>query len=85
MKGLLWKIERSRDSSQERLKSTVLKGFESMSKRAMKNIGVRMVEERRRQDRGEREIEERLCSLEERIADKGRETGGEERRREERI
>jgi hypothetical protein len=32
MKGLLWKIERSRDNSQEGLKSTVPKGFESMSK-----------------------------------------------------
>jgi hypothetical protein len=74
----LWKIERSRDSSHEGLKSTVLKGFESMSRvmeRAMKNIGERMVEERRRRDRGDREIEERLCRLEERIADKGRETG----------
>jgi hypothetical protein len=84
----LWKIERSRDISQEGLKSTVLKGFESMSKvmeRAIKNIGERMVEERRRRDSGDREIEERLCRLEERIADKGIERRGEERRREERI
>jgi predicted metal-dependent phosphoesterase TrpH len=88
MKGLLWKIERSRDISQEGLKSTVLKGFESMSKvmeRAIKNIGERMVEERRRRDSGDREIEERLCRLEERIADKGIERRGEERRRDERI
>jgi hypothetical protein len=88
MKGLLWKIERSRDISQEGLKSTVLKGFESMSKvmeRAIKNIGERMVEERRRRDSGDREIEERLCRLEERMADKGIERRGEERRREERI
>jgi hypothetical protein len=84
----LWKIERSRDISQEGLKSTVLKGFESMSRvmeKAMKNIGERMVEEGRRRDRGDREIEERLCRLEERMADKGRERGSEERRREERI
>ena len=88
MKGLLWKIERSRDISQEGLKSTVLKGFESMSRvmeKAMKNIGERMIEEGRRRDRGNREIEERLCRLEERMADKGRERGSEERRREERI
>ncbi len=46
MKGLLWKIERRRDISQEGLKSTVLKGYESISKvmeRAIKNIGERMV------------------------------------------
>jgi len=88
MKGLLWKIERSRDNSQEGLKTTVLKGFESMSRvmeKAMKNIGERMIEEGRRRDRGNREIEERLCRLEERMADKGRERGGEERRREGRI
>jgi hypothetical protein len=88
MKGLLWKIERSRDNSQEGLKSTVLKGFESMSRvmeKAMKNIGERLIEEGRRRDRGDREVEERLCRLEERMADKGRERGCEERRREERI
>jgi hypothetical protein len=88
MKGLLWKIERSRDNSQEGLKSTVLKGFESMSRvmeKAMKNIGVKMIEEGRRRDRGDSEIEERLCRLEERMADKGIYRGGEERRREERI
>jgi len=88
MKGLLWKIERSRDISQEGLKSTVLKGFESMSKvmeKAIINIGERMVEEKRRRDIGDREIEERLCRLEERMADKGIERRGEERRREERI
>jgi len=87
MKGLLWKIERSRDNSQEGLKSTVLKGFESMSRvmeKAMKNIGERLIEEGRRRDRGDREVEERLCRLEERMADKGRERGCEERR-EERI
>jgi hypothetical protein len=70
------------------LKSTVLKGFEAMSKvmeRAIKNIGERMVEERRRRDSGDREIEERLSRLEERIADMGIERKGEERRREERI
>jgi hypothetical protein len=84
----LWKIERSRDNSQEGLKSTLLKGFESMSRvmeKAVKNIGERMIEEGRRRDRGDREVEERLCRLEERMADKGRKRGGEERRREERI
>ncbi len=73
MKGLLWKIERCRDSSQEGLKGTVLRGFESMSKvmeRAIINIGERMVEEKRRRDIGDREIEERLCRLEERMANK---------------
>jgi hypothetical protein len=88
VKELLWKIERSRDNSLEGLKSTVLKGFESMSRvmeKAMKNIGERIIEEGRRRDRGDIEIEERLCRLEERMADKGRERGGEERRRDERI
>jgi hypothetical protein len=88
MRGLLWKIERSRDNSQEGLKSTVLKGFESMSRvmeKAMKNIGDKVIEEGRRRDRGDRETEERLCRLEERMRDKGRERGGEERRWEERI
>jgi len=88
MKGLLWKIERSRDISQEGLKSTVLKGFESMSKvmeKAIINIGERMVEEKRRRDIGDREIEERLCRLEERMANKVIERRGEERRIEERI
>jgi predicted metal-dependent phosphoesterase TrpH len=88
MKGLVWKIERSRDISQEGLKSIVLKGFESMTKvmeRVIKNIGERMAEERRRRDSVDREIEERLCRMEERIADKGVERGSDERRREERI
>ena len=88
VKGMLWKIERSRDNSQEGLKSTVLKGFESMSRvmeKAMKNIGEKVIEEGRRRDRGDRETEERLCRLEERMRDKGRERGGEERRWEERI
>jgi hypothetical protein len=74
-------FQRSRDISQEGLKSTVLKGFESMSKgmeRAIKNIGERMVEERRRRDSGDREIKERLCRLEERMADKGIERKGED-------
>ena len=53
--------------------------------KAMKNIGVKMIEEGRRRDRGDSEIEERLCRLEERMADKGRDRGGEEKRREERI
>jgi hypothetical protein len=53
--------------------------------KAMKNIGEKVIEEGRRRDRGDKEIEERLCRLEERMADKERERGGEERRREERI
>ncbi len=42
MKGILWIIERSRDTSQEGLKSTVLKGFEAMLRvveNAVKKIG----------------------------------------------
>jgi hypothetical protein len=88
MKDMLWKIERSRDISQEGLKSTVLKGFESMSRvmeNAMKGVGERLLEEGRRRDRGDREIEERVCRLEERMADKDRVQKTEERRREERI
>jgi hypothetical protein len=56
-----------------------LKGFESVSKgldRAIINIGERMVEEKRRRDIGDREIEERLCRLEERMANKGIERRG---------
>ena len=52
--------------------STVLKGFESMSRvmeSAMKRVGERLVEEGRRRDRVDREIEERVCRLEERLAD----------------
>jgi hypothetical protein len=88
MKGVLWKIERSRDISQEGLKSTVLKGFESMSRvmeNAMKRVGERLVEEGRRRDRVDREIEERVCRLEERLTDKEREQESEERKREERL
>ena len=48
--------------------------------KAVKNIGERMIKEGRRRDRGDREVEERLCRLEERMADKGRERGCEERR-----
>ena len=84
MKGVLWKIERSRDISQEGLKSTVLKGFESMSRvmeNAMKRVGERLVEEGRRRDRVDREIEERVCRLEERLTDKEREQESEERKR----
>jgi hypothetical protein len=53
--------------------------------RVIKNIGERMAEERRRRHSVDREIEERLCRMEERIADKGVERRGDERRREERI
>jgi hypothetical protein len=88
MRGVLWKIERSRDLSQEGLKSTVLKGFESMSRvmeSAMKRIGERLVEEGRRRDRVDKEIEERVCRLEERLTDNERGRKSEERRREERL
>ncbi len=51
----------------------------------MKRVGERLVEEGRRRDRVDREIEERVCSLEERMEDKERERKSEERRREERI
>ena len=86
--SLLWKIERSRDISQEGLKSTVLKGLDSMLRvmeNALKRVGERLVEEGRRRDRGDREIEERMCRLEERMADKERERKSEERKREEKI
>ena len=88
MKGVLWKIERSRDISQEGLRSTLLKGFESMSRvmeNAMKRVGERLVEEGRRRDRVDRELEERVCRLEERLTDKEREQESEERKREERL
>jgi hypothetical protein len=88
MRGVLWKIERSRDISNEGLKVTVLKGFESMSRvmeSAMKRVGERLVEEGRRRDRVVREIEERMCRLEERLIDKERERKSEERRRGERL
>ena len=88
MNGLLWKIERSRDISQEGLKSTLLKGFVAMSRvmeNAVERVGERLVEEARRRDRGERVIEERVCRMEERMVDKERERKSEERRREERI
>jgi len=88
MKGLLWKIERSRDISQEGLKSTVFKGFESMARvmeNVLKGVGERLVEEGRRRDRGERELEERMRMLEERMADKEKNRKSEERKREERI
>jgi hypothetical protein len=88
MKGLLWKIERSRDISQEGLKSTVLKGFESMARvmeNVLKGVGERLEEEGRRRDRGERELEEMMRMLEERMADKEKNRKSEERKREERM
>jgi hypothetical protein len=88
MSVLLWKIERSRDITQESLKSTVLKGFVAIS-RAMENavekVGVRLVEEARRRDRADREIEERMCRMEERMAGHEREQKSEVWRKEERI
>jgi hypothetical protein len=51
MRSLLWKIERSRDISQEGIKSVVLKGFESMAKvmqNTVRGTGERWIEEGRR-------------------------------------
>jgi hypothetical protein len=58
LKGLLGKIERSRDMSQEGMKGMVWKGFESMGRmvdKTIRSVGDRLVEEGRRRDRGERE------------------------------
>ncbi len=69
LKGILWKIERSRDISPEGLKSMVLKGFESMSRvmeNAIRRVWDKLAEEGRRRDRGEREMDERISRLEER-------------------
>jgi len=88
MKGLLWKIERSRDMSHEGMKGIVWKGFESMGKvveNIIRRVGDRLVDEVRRRDRGERELEERICMLEETKVVKERTQVNEERKREERI
>jgi hypothetical protein len=63
LKGLLGKIERSRDMSQEGMKGMVWKGFESMGMmvdKTIRSVGDRLAEEGRRRDRGERELEERI-------------------------
>jgi hypothetical protein len=88
MKGILWKIERSRDISPEGIKSMVLKVFESMTRvmeNAMRRACDKLVEEGRRRDRGEREMDERLNMLEERKVYKERMREVEERKREERM
>ncbi len=88
MKGLLWKIERSRDISQEGIKCIVMKGFEAMSvviEGAVRKIGERLVEEGRRRDRGERELVERLRLLEEETFSRERARMSAERTREERM
>jgi len=48
-------------------------------------LGERLVEEARRRDRGDREIEERVCSKEERMEDKERERKSDDRKRDDRI
>jgi hypothetical protein len=88
MKGILWKIERSRDISPEGLKSMVLKGFESMSRvmeNAIRRVWDKLAEEGRRKDRGEREMDERISRLEERKVYKERTQEIDERKREERM
>ncbi len=54
MSMLIWKIERSRDISQEGVKVIVRKSFEAMAGamvRVMNGIGERMVEEKKRRDK----------------------------------
>jgi hypothetical protein len=65
----IWKIERSRDISQEGMKVIVRKGFEAMAgamEKVMNGVGERMVEEKGRRDRADRALEERIQWLEER-------------------
>jgi hypothetical protein len=69
MNILLWKIERSRDITQEGMKGIVRKGFEAMAgamDRVMNGVGERIVEEKRRRDRIERALEERIHWIEDR-------------------
>ena len=53
MNMLVWKIERSRDLSQEGMKSIVRKGFETMAgsmERVLNGMGERIAEEKKRKD-----------------------------------
>jgi hypothetical protein len=88
MNVLLWKIERSRDISQEGMKVIVRKGFEAMAgamEKVMNGVGERMVEEKGRRDRADRALEERMQWLEERNISEGKARGREDRGREERM
>jgi hypothetical protein len=51
----------------------------------MERVGERVIEDGKRRDREERELDKRLCMLEERMADREKERKSDERRSEERI
>jgi hypothetical protein len=88
MNVLLWKIERSRDISQEGMKGIVRKGFEAMAgavEKVIYGVGERMVEEQRRRDRADRELEERMQWLEDKNFNEGKVREREDRGREERL
>jgi hypothetical protein len=88
MNVLIWKIERSRDISQEGMKVIVRKGFEAMAgamEKVMNGVGERMVEEKGRRDRTDRALEERIQWLEERNLSEGKAREREDRGREERM
>jgi hypothetical protein len=86
MNVLLWKIERSRDISQEGMKVIVRKGFEAMAgamEKVMNGVGERMVEEKRRRDRADRALEERIQWLEDKNFSERKVRESEDRGREE--
>jgi hypothetical protein len=88
MNILLWKIERSRDITQEGMKGIVRKGFEAMAgamDRVMNGVGERIVEEKRRRDRIERALEERIHWIEDRDFNERKLREREESAREERL
>jgi len=88
MKRVLGKMERNRDMTYEGVKNSVMRGFEGMAmllERTVKGMGERLAEDVRRKDRGEREIEERIRWLEDRVCTQRRVRVDEEREREERI
>jgi len=88
MKRVLGKIESSRDLTYEGVKNSVMRGFEGMAmvlEKAVKGIGERLAEDVRKKDRGERELEERIKWLEDRVCLQRRGGVDEERKREERV
>ncbi len=88
MNMLVWKIERSRDLSQEGMKSIVRKGFEAMAgsmERVLNGMGERIAEEKKRKDRAERELEERIHWVEDRYFSEKKVREREDRGREERL
>jgi hypothetical protein len=88
MNMLIWKIERSRDISQEGMKGIVRKGFEAMAgamERVMNGIGERMVEEKKRRDRVTRGLEDRIQWIEDRDFNERKVREWENRGREERL